>query len=123
MRLNGMGDETVSLYWQSTGISQRFMNDLLAYCFSNPVIQKVVFFGSRARGDYRKTSDIDLSIYINNATHSQQNLIEYQIQEMPTLLKIDILFMDRVSKEKLIANIEKDGIVVYERGKTLRKAK
>lgn len=53
----------------------------------------------------------------------KQNLIEYQIQEMPTLLKIDILFMDRVSKEKLIANIEKDGMVVYERGKTLRKAK
>ncbi|MGG4012466.1 nucleotidyltransferase domain-containing protein [Bacillus smithii] len=66
-----MGDETVSLYWQSTGISQRFMKDLLAYCFSNPVIQKVVLFGSRARGDYRKTSDIDLAIYTNNATHSK----------------------------------------------------
>ncbi|MBE3568904.1 MAG: nucleotidyltransferase domain-containing protein [Bacillales bacterium] len=99
------------------------MDDLLAYCLSNPVIQKVVLFGSRARGDYRKTSDIDLVIYTNNATCSQQNWIEYQIQEMPTLLKIDILFMDRVSKEKLIANIEKDGMVVYERGKTLRKAK
>ena len=113
----------MALNWQSTGISQRFMDELLAYCFSNPVIQKVVHFGSRARGNYRKTSDIDLAIYTNNATHSQQNLIEYQIQEMPTLLKIDIVFMDRLANEKLIANIVKDGAVVYEQGKTLRKAK
>jgi uncharacterized protein len=122
MRLNGMGDETMSLYGQSTGISQRFIDDLLAYCLSNPVIQKVVLFGSRARGDYRKTSDIDFAIYTNNATHSQQNLIEYQIQEMPILLKIDILFMDRVSKEKLIANIEKDGMIVYETRKDSTKS-
>ncbi|MED1418980.1 nucleotidyltransferase domain-containing protein [Bacillus smithii] len=112
----------MSLYGQGTGISQRFMDDLLAYCLSNPVIQKVVLFGSRARGDYRKTSDIDLAIYTNNATHSQQNLIEYQIQEMPILLKIDILFMDRVSEEKLIANIEKDGMVVYETRKDSTKS-
>ncbi|MGY0694623.1 nucleotidyltransferase domain-containing protein [Virgibacillus sp. FSP13] len=46
-----------------TGISQRFIDELLAYCSSNSLIKKVVLFGSRARGDFHLRSDIDLAIY------------------------------------------------------------
>jgi hypothetical protein len=108
--------------WNSTGISKRFMNELKRYCSTNPSINKVVLFGSRARGDYERTSDIDLALSTNHLTHSQQNLIEEDIHEMPTPLKIDIVFMDRLSKQTFISNIMKDGVVVYEQRKAARKA-
>ncbi|WP_419152910.1 nucleotidyltransferase domain-containing protein [Aeribacillus alveayuensis] len=58
-------------------------------------------FGSRARGNFKKTSDIDLALFKKMLTHSQQNLIENDIQQMSTPLKIDIVFFDRLTKNKL----------------------
>ena len=74
--------------WRSTGISQRFIDELKEYCSQNEKIEKVILFGSRARGDYQKTSDIDLAVVSKQATHSEQNLIEQAIIELSTPLKM-----------------------------------
>lgn len=110
------------LDWNSTGISQRFVYELQEFCLKDEHIDKVILFGSRARGDYRRTSDIDLAMYTCDSSHSQQNLIEQSIQEMSTPLKIDVLFMDRLTKEQLVSNILRDGRIIYEKGTALRKA-
>lgn len=44
------------------------------------------------------------------------------LQDIPTHLKIDIVFMDRLIKKELIENILQDGVTLYESGKALRKA-
>lgn len=108
--------------WHETGVSQRFISELQNYCLRNHQIDKVLLFGSRARGDYNKSSDIDLAIFTKNSSHTDQNLIEDDIIQMPTPLKIDIVFMDRLIKGKLISNIREEGVVIYEQGKTLREA-
>ena len=108
--------------WHATGISKRFMNELQNYCSKNPQLEKVLLFGSRARGDYRRTSDIDIAVFTKEISHTEQNLIEHAINELPTPLKIDVVFMDRLKKEKLISNIIKEGVVIYEQGKALREA-
>lgn len=43
-------------------------------------------------------------------------------KEMPTHLKIDVVFIDRLNKEKLIFNIREEGEIVFEQGKALREA-
>lgn len=104
-----------------SGISQRFMHELLYYCSTHCFIAKVILFGSRARGDFHARSDIDLAISTDNATHLQQNLIEFDIQEMTTHLKIDVIFIDRIKKQELLDNINRDGVMLFEKGKALRK--
>lgn len=116
------GGEIMSSDWNTTGISQRFIYQLREYCRTNNDIDRVVLFGSRARGDYRTTSDIDLAVFANNCSHSQQNLIEHDISNMLTPLKIDVVFMNRLTKDNLLSNIKKDGVVIYEQGEALRKA-
>lgn len=108
--------------WHATGISKRFMNELQNYCSKNPQLEKVLLFGSRARGDYHRTSDIDIAVFTKEISHTEQNLIEHAINELPTPLKIDVVFMNRLKKEKLISNIIKEGVVIYEQGKALREA-
>ena len=108
--------------WNSTGISLKFIQELQNFCSSNNLVYKVVLFGSRARGDHRKTSDIDLAIFTNNASHTQQNIILQTINEMSTPLKMDVLFVDRLTKEKLIFNILNDGVLIYEKGEAIREA-
>jgi uncharacterized protein len=41
---------------------------------------------------------------------------------MSTPLKIDVLFMDRLTKEQWVLNILRDGRIIYEKGAALRKA-
>lgn len=108
--------------WNETGISKRFIDELQSYCFKNNQIDKILLFGSRARGDFHKTSDIDLAIFTKNSSHTQQNLMEDAIKEMTTPLKMDVVFMDRLTKDKLISNIKRDGVVIYEQGEALREA-
>ncbi|WP_318616841.1 nucleotidyltransferase domain-containing protein [Sporosarcina sp. YIM B06819] len=109
-------------HYDEAGITQRFMTELLMLCKKNESIESIMLFGSRARGDYRNTSDIDLALFTNHLSHSEQNLIEADLQNLPTPLKIDVLFMNRLAKEKLLVNIRNEGVVLYEKGKTPREA-
>jgi uncharacterized protein len=112
----------IDTYWNATGISKRFINELQSYCSKNHQLEKILLFGSRARGDYHRSSDIDLAVFTKRISHTEQNLIGHAINEMSTPLKIDVVFMDRLKKEKLISNIIKEGVIIYEQGKALREA-
>lgn len=74
---------------------------------------KVVLFGSRARGDNKVKSDIDIAIYGCNKFNDLKNKID---EELWSLLHVDTINMEEryVSKE-LIEEINKDGVVLYEK--------
>ena len=77
-------------------------------------VSKIVLFGSRARGDNNMKSDIDIAIYtfpeFKNKGHFASD-----IEDLETLLKIDTVFISKDTDEKLIKNIQKEGVVIYER--------
>lgn len=65
-----------------------------------PEIQAVLLFGSRAHGDYNHLSDIDLAIKAPNLAQKDWLLLTEQIEnELDTLLKIDLILYEQVSKE------------------------
>ncbi len=73
-------------------------------------LKKVILFGSRARGDYRRTSDIDLAVSGGNIAGFSLDIEE----EISTLLKFDIVDLDGAVQPELLREIEKDGRMVYE---------
>ncbi len=75
--------------------------------------KKVVLFGSRARKTNHPKSDIDLAIY---GCEKFNEFADCLNEELWSLLELDIINMDEeyVSKE-LIKEIEKDGVVLYEK--------
>lgn len=75
-------------------------------------IKKVVLFGSRARGDNEKRSDIDLAIYCNN---SILEFIEDIENNTTTLLEFDFSNMNTITDELFIEQVKKEGIVLYEK--------
>lgn len=74
--------------------------------------QKIVLFGSRARGDNHSRSDIDLAIY--GMQDCNQSLFWSDVDDLPTLLKFDLVFISDNTEQELIKNIEKDGVLLYE---------
>ena len=73
---------------------------------------RLVLFGSRARGDHHDRSDIDLAIFGMPA--EQQALFALAIEELPTLLKFDLVFITPDTNPDLLSEIEKDGVTLYE---------
>ena len=74
-------------------------------------VMKVVLFGSRARGDYHRTSDIDLAV-----TGGEFDRFALDVEEeTSTLLEYDIVSLDRKMQPELKDSIEKEGRVLYEK--------
>lgn len=72
---------------------------------------RVILFGSRARGDFTERSDIDLAVSGGNTSAFALAVDE----ETDTLLKYDIVNLDRPVDTALLDNIRKDGIILYEK--------
>ena len=93
-----------------TGIKDAVLSSLcdLAAYYS---IKKLILFGSRARGDYHRTSDIDLAA-------SGGNVVGFTLaveENVPTLLKFDIVDLNGAVRKELREAIEKEGVVIYEK--------
>ena len=73
-------------------------------------IQKVILFGSRARGTFRRDSDIDLAVSGGNADLFRLSVEE----ETDTLLTYDVVNLDHIVSTELLDVIRKEGIVLYE---------
>jgi len=78
-------------------------------------IEKALIFGSRARGDYKKTSDIDIAIFSHNMTSSRINLLRNDFDDLDIIYTVDVVDFNKLSKEELKNNIINDGMVIYNR--------
>lgn len=73
--------------------------------------RRLVLFGSRARGDARARSDIDLAVY--GMPEKNRGAFWMAAEELPTLLKFDIVHILPGMDPKFLHNIEKDGVTLY----------
>ena len=70
---------------------------------------KFLLFGSRARGDYKSTSDIDLAIK-EKVTRDDQYKIMNEIDLLNIIYKVDLVFIDENTKKELLESINRDGV-------------
>lgn len=74
-------------------------------------ITKVILFGSRARGDFKKKSDIDLAVLGESIAE-----FSFDVDELTdTLLKYDIIDLNSNISDELLKNIQNEGIIIYEK--------
>lgn len=74
-----------------------------------PFVQKIILFGSRARGTNQSRSDIDIAIVCPTATIEQWHEVLGIIDEADTLLLIDCVRLDQADHE-FKKNILQDGV-------------
>jgi uncharacterized protein len=72
-------------------------------------VEKVILFGSRARGNNAELSDIDLAIFCPTATIQEWFIVLDLIEHAETLLPIDCIRFDKVDLD-LQNKIKKDGV-------------
>lgn len=97
-------------YYQDTGIKLGVIQKIIELAQQYD-IEKVLLFGSRARGDYKSKSDIDLASMGGNFTRFSLDVDELT----STLLQFDIVNLDGPVQKGLLESIQKEGIVIYEK--------
>jgi predicted nucleotidyltransferase len=73
-------------------------------------VKKVILFGSRARGDFKRTSDIDIAVDGGDFDRFALDVDE----ETSTLLEFDIIDLQRNIQEELRKSIDMEGQIIYE---------
>ncbi len=96
--------------YRQTGIRQKVIDEITALARKNHV-EKVILFGSRARGDYRERSDIDLAFQGGNSSSFILDVDE----ETSTLLEFDIIDLAKPMQKELSESIRREGILIYEK--------
>lgn len=94
---------------EKSGIGKQVLEEIREIAIEYK-IKKVVLFGSRARGDFRKKSDIDLAVTGGNITGFALDVEE----KTETLLRYDVVDMQK-AQDELRKNILKDGVIIYEK--------
>ena len=75
-------------------------------------VKKVVLFGSRGRGDNTEVSDYDIAIIDNDLSDLDKASFCSDVEEIDTLKKIDIVFVNESLKDELMENIKRDGVTL-----------
>ena len=93
-----------------TGIKPEVIKEIieLAKMFG---IHKVILFGSRAKGTFQERSDIDLAV-----SGGDYGLFRLAVEEeTSTLLKFNVVNLDKSVSSELLTVIEKEGIILNEK--------
>ena len=78
-----------------------------------PQITEVLIYGSRAKGNYKNGSDIDLTFKGKNLTLKDLNNVSLLLDELYLPYSFDLSIFDQIENPALIDHINRVGIVFY----------
>lgn len=91
-------------------LPDRVFRELLSYAQKHSV-EKIILFGSRARGTNTERSDIDIVVYGGEFDDFYWDVKE----KIHSLLMFDIIQGDTLLSEELKDEIKKEGVTIYEK--------
>lgn len=80
-----------------------------------PAVERAVLYGSRAKGNYRNGSDIDLALIGDCLDLRILGEIAARLEESPIPYQVDLTLWDKIDHVKLREHIERVGVVFYRR--------
>lgn len=79
-----------------------------------PQIEKAVIFGSRAKGNYKPGSDVDIAIYGEDITFSILSKLHANLEEeSPMPYFFDILDYTHSENEDIKGHVDRVGVIIY----------
>ena len=97
------------------GLKDEQRNAIIEVLSTNENVERVVLFGSRATETYSSTSDIDIALYGDGLTHTDQARLVGAVDELPYPHKVDLLIHKSIRNEKIRAEIDNRGVEWFNR--------
>ena len=98
------------------GLKEKTIKKICTVFSAYPQVDKVVIYGSRAKGNYQTGSDIDLTIFgAEDLTYKILTHISSEIDDLLLPYTFDVSIFRHISDPDLINHIERVGLVFYEK--------
>lgn len=91
------------------GLNDKELSSIRQVFLMYPQIEAAILYGSRARGDYRPYSDIDIALLGNGLTHGQMADIEARLDDLYIPYSIDLSDIGKITNPALLVNIRREG--------------
>lgn len=98
------------------GLSDQTLQKIYDVFVRYPQVEKAVLYGSRARGDYKNGSDIDLTLYGEDSlTHTILSKIANDLDDQLLPYTIDLSIFKNIRNPDMIKQIERVGVLFYKK--------
>lgn len=97
------------------GLPPTTMEKLNSVFAQHAAIDSVLIYGSRAKGNYRAGSDIDLTIKGDEIPFAEFMQIEDQIDDLMLPYTVDLSQYRQLENTDLIAHIDRVGVTIYDK--------
>lgn len=98
------------------GLSAQTLQKIHDVLVRYPQVEETVLYGSRARGDYKNGSDIDLTLRGGNAlTHTTLSQIANDLDDQLLPYTIDLSIFGNIRNPEMVEQIERVGVVFYKK--------
>lgn len=99
-----------------TGLIERDLKNILKGIKEFPEIEKAILFGSRAKGNYKTGSDVDIAIYGERVTYTTAVRLSSMLnEELPLPYFFDILDYAAIGEPRLRDHIDRVGVLIFQR--------
>lgn len=99
------------------GLPEKTVETVRGVLLKYPQIREAVLYGSRAMGNFRNGSDIDLTLKGAGATSSVAGSVANDLEDSLVPYTFDISAFSEISNPDLIDHINRVGVVFYEQKK------
>lgn len=97
------------------GLDDTTIERMQAVLAAHPEVDKAVLYGSRAKGNYKTGSDIDLTLYGGGLSLTVLRKIENELDDLLLPYKIDLSLFEQITDPAVIDHIRRVGVVFYEK--------
>jgi predicted nucleotidyltransferase len=96
------------------GLRQQDLKEIVAILQKFSAVEEAIIFGSRAKGTYRKGSDIDLAVKGRGIDQGVIAALSDQLnEESATPYFFDVVHFEEISEQELIEHINRVGQSIY----------
>ncbi|TAN00972.1 MAG: nucleotidyltransferase domain-containing protein [Chitinophagaceae bacterium] len=106
----------ISYITNNFGLREKDMQYMMQLFQSYPAVEKVILYGSRARGDFRLGSDVDLALAGPTISSKDVMRIHSKLEEdSPIPLGFDVVHYDTIENQILKKLIIEEGVFIYQK--------
>ena len=98
------------------GLTDEQIETIKKVCSQHPEVEQAIIFGSRAKGNYKPASDIDIALKGAALNSTILNKISNALQDSALPYTFDIILFQQITNKELIDHIERIGKILYEKG-------
>jgi len=99
----------------SFGLPDELIEKITSILHAYPEVEKAIIYGSRAKGNFREGSDIDMVIQGKKLTNEIRNQIFWEIDELNSPYSLDLTLYHQINSSELIQHIDRVGKLLYQK--------